>query len=131
MILIREMLKSFNIISTESRLDINKALSHLHALGSISDMDLTIVQLIIRQFIPSEIAYRLNINRATVYRKLNNVCKKLENSLGEAYHDSQILTRVEERLGRKLTPDEQTFCNLVIIRGGRIGNKTIFNFRDD
>jgi hypothetical protein len=130
-VLVRELLRNYHIVDTDTKLDLDIAIKDLINKGKLRSDDSDIVNLIKLQYSIPEISYKLQIPERTVYRRRVKICNSIANRLGLPYQDIKIVLVVREKLGRELSDEEVMFCQHMINSSGYRQDRriSIFNFK--
>ncbi len=127
--IVKDLLRNYYNVDDTSRLDLDRAIKYLVETNTISDEERIVLKLTIEQTDTRDIARTVNLGVTTTKRRLDSVSAKMADYLGVEYQDIKILKEVEDKLGRKLTPEEEQFCWGIIRRGRGIRGVSIFSFR--
>ena len=129
--IVRELLKNYYSTTDNERIDLNRAIDYLVKTEQIVGDDLIILKLTMEESPSDVIAKAVDSSKVTVYKRFIYVSGQIADYLGEDYQDTKIIRGVEEKLGRKLTEEEEKFCWKVIKRGRPLKDGlSILNFEE-
>ncbi len=89
MILVRSYIKKYYQLDSETKIDIDSALTYLLDNNLIDSIDGNILLYVAERYKPSEIAKLLSIDRRRVHERLNKVSRLIAERLGVPYLDEK------------------------------------------
>lgn len=132
MVIVKEIIRTFYSCSDDIKFDIDVAINKLSKNGILSEMETLVLEVTKEQYSLIVAGELLGISKSAVGRTLDAACKKLAVHLGSEYQEVKILKAAEDKLGRKLTREERSFCWKKMRDFGRnkYAEVNIFNFKD-
>jgi hypothetical protein len=131
MVIVKEIIRTYYSCDETTKLDVDSAISTLSEDGTLTEVELLVIAITKEQYSLTAASEVLGISKSAVGRILDIACHKIAIHLGSEYQDIKIFKRVEDRLGRKLTPEEEFFCwkKMRDLGRNKYDNISIFNFK--
>jgi hypothetical protein len=113
-VLIRELLRNYNRLEPDTKIDLDKSVGVLIGIDELDPEDIAIIEFYKLGHNLTVIAELIGRSRRTVLRRLKAIVDKVGNEMGEPYLNDSIIRELQRRLGRSLNERELVLCRQII-----------------